>query len=301
MYVSMNWVMPMIVMQFEEGMNRVEKFNHPTGKYELELTYCGYERCIPSFSTRPHVRNCYLVHYVLEGNGFFVQDEVKYPVGPGEIFVIYPNHVVNYYAPDPKDPWVLCWFGFIGERAPELLERSGFSPTRPVQKIHPKEDLLSVVKLCTDALQYPNTASDTLLQSYLYRIFYIMEVSCENSAAKLTRNGQSIQIFKNAKAFIRYNYMNQISVGDIVKHLKIDRTYCWKIFRQYSGKSPQQYLMEYRIKKAAELIETSSLQLTDIAACVGIPDLYYFSRLFKKIKGIPPSKYLHQNNLTKFK
>lgn len=281
---------------FTDGIDYVEAYNHIQGNSNLELTYCGYEKCEPGFIMPSHIRDCHLIHYVIKGNGRLEQNHKTYNVGPGEIFTIYPGRVVSYYAPDPKDPWTFCWFGFTGGLVPELLNNAGISPDKPVCSLHSEseEEFLSIIKVCADMLQSGEYISNTLIKSYLYRLFYILESSYTTGSSQLNRPGRATQLLKGAITFIEYNYMKDISIRDISQYLKIDRKYCWKIFQQYTGKSPQQYLIHYRIEKAVELMQNNYLRVNEAAACVGIPDQYYFSRLFKKLKGVAPSSYVRR-------
>lgn len=277
---------------FRNGIQRMESFHHPLGSGELELAYCGYEQCVPGFVCYPHIRDCYLIHYVLSGEGFYEQDGVVYPVGPGSVFVIFPGHLVTYYAPDVAKPWSFCWIGFVGNRSDELLRSAGISTDHPVCPVQYPEDMVSMIQSCTDALQSEGGASGTLLQSCLYRILYILESSYCKSKVPSFRVDRTAMLVKDAVAFIEYNYMRDISVQNIAAYLKIDRTYLWKVFTVQTGLSPQQYLMQYRIEKACVLLRSSTLTITEVALSVGVSDYYYFSRLFKKCKGVPPSKYI---------
>ena len=58
------------------------------------------------------------------------------------------------------------------------------------------------------------------------------------------------------------------------------------------GQSPIDYLTDYRISEACYLLKNSNLSIAEIAVSVGFFDQFYFSRVFKKVKGVPPSRYL---------
>ena len=58
------------------------------------------------------------------------------------------------------------------------------------------------------------------------------------------------------------------------------------------GQSPIDYLTGYRISEACSLLKNTGLSIAEIAVSVGFFDQFYFSRVFKKVKGVPPSKYL---------
>ena len=62
-------------------------------------------------------------------------------------------------------------------------------------------------------------------------------------------------------------------------------------FKQYAGTTPMQYLVERRMANAQVLLETTSYNISEIAALVGYDNPLYFSRIFRKQKGMSPSEY----------
>ncbi len=66
------------------------------------------------------------------------------------------------------------------------------------------------------------------------------------------------------------------------------------IFREVTGKSPIDYLVGIRIRKAKELL-TEGFNVTETAERSGFNDIYYFSKCFKKHEGISPTTYKNRN------
>ena len=62
-------------------------------------------------------------------------------------------------------------------------------------------------------------------------------------------------------------------------------------FRSEAGTSPMQYILEIRIRNAQILLETTDYSIADIAGVIGYDNPMYFSRLFRKAKGMSPAKY----------
>jgi len=276
---------------FAEGVRRVEAFNHAQGQGDVELTHCGYEKCVPAFACHLNIRHCHLIHYVLEGHGYFTQSGRTHAVGPGEWFIIYPGQVVTYRAPDPDDPWVFAWFGFTGAGAAAALSRMNVRPEHPVGRLKDSGPFLETLKACADAMQEFDNLPNSLIRSHLFMLLYHLETPEQDPGDPRPGLGRTEQLFRDAIAFIGYNYSKSIMVHDLYRYMNLDRTYVWRIFQQHVGMSPQQYLMQFRVDKAAELLVHSSLSPGEAARCVGIHDLYYFSRIFKKLKGCAPSRF----------
>lgn len=92
--------------------------------------------------------------------------------------------------------------------------------------------------------------------------------------------------------YIQGNYCDPISVDDIAGYANISRSHLYRIFMKKVGISPNEYLSAYRINKACGLLRNSNLKINEIASSVGYNDQLYFSRVFKKLKGVSPSRYL---------
>ena len=73
--------------------------------------------------------------------------------------------------------------------------------------------------------------------------------------------------------------------------LHVGLTHFRRLFRQYFGSSPQQFLIRLRLEQAARMLIASRETLAAIAETVGIGDEYYFSHLFKQRYGVSPGAY----------
>ena len=91
--------------------------------------------------------------------------------------------------------------------------------------------------------------------------------------------------------YLESHYLDNTSIDDIAKICNISPTCFRRHFKEYSPYPPIQYRNILRIKKAQELLRTGEYTVLDVADAVNIPDVCYFSKLFKKITGLSPIKY----------
>lgn len=91
---------------------------------------------------------------------------------------------------------------------------------------------------------------------------------------------------KEAMNYIEQNFQNDISIEDIARVCGINRSYLGKIFKNSVGHSPQEFLMNYRMIKATELLKLTSLSIADVGSAVGYENQLHFSRAFKNIYGV---------------
>jgi len=101
---------------------------------------------------------------------------------------------------------------------------------------------------------------------------------------------------KKAKEHILLNYREIDSVDCLIKVAGMKRTLFYSEFKRVTGYTPINYLNKIKIDKAADFISQKEISLKNIANRVGFEDIYYFHRMFKKIKGISPGKYRQLNH-----
>ncbi|WP_105616815.1 response regulator transcription factor [Vallitalea okinawensis] len=99
---------------------------------------------------------------------------------------------------------------------------------------------------------------------------------------------------KHIKELIESQYdVPELSLAYIADKLYLNKNYLCDLFKAETGSTINQYIANIRIQKAKEFMRNTNMNLNQISTKVGYPDYNYFSRVFRKKMGIPPSKY-HQ-------
>mgnify|MGYP002407464736 CR=1 FL=1 len=91
--------------------------------------------------------------------------------------------------------------------------------------------------------------------------------------------------------FISDHYMNRITLEDIANAASISKSEALRCFQKGIQTSPVNYLIEYRLSRAKELLQSTNNTVTDIASAVGFESVSYFSRIFTKSVGMTPKAY----------
>ena len=99
-----------------------------------------------------------------------------------------------------------------------------------------------------------------------------------------------------AKSYIEKHFSEKVYIEDVAKRCNMSTSTFSKLFKKEHGQGFSEYLTRYRINQARKLFATSSASVTDVAYAVGFHDHSYFTRIFKRYVGIPPSEYC--NNIT---
>lgn len=264
---------------------------------DLGLYQFGYEYTDPSHSYGPATRNHYLFHYILSGTGILLADDSKgitkeYRIKSGQGFMIFPNQITTYIS-DNKLPWEYVWVEFDGLRVKEALDIAELSYDNPVYHAKFKEMREIMVQEMLYLTEH-GKASPFHLIGHLYLFFDAMLKSITPETNTHQKRLQDYYIHE-ALSYIEQNFQNDITIEDIAKICGLNRSYFGKMFKNSTGKTPQQFLITYRMIKATELLKLTKLSISDIGNAVGYPNQLHFSRAFKNIYGISPREWRNEN------
>lgn len=255
---------------------------------DLNLFTCGSENCSSNHSYGPAIRDHYLIHYILKGKGFFEVNEKKYMLHKGQGFLICPD-IITYYQADEKDPWNYSWVGFTGLKASVYLKYAGLNQDNPIFNYNHDNQLEKVFKKMNSIKKITRSNEMKLIGLLYHFLAILIENRDVNKNTKFYN--QKNEYIKKCIEFIHKNYSRNISISELASYIGLDRSYFYSIFKEKLHQSPQEYLIKYRLNKACELMKNKKLSIGDISRSVGYNDPLHFSRIFKKEKGLPPSKY----------
>lgn len=256
---------------------------------DLYIYQCGAEHCPGGHFYGPAVRDHYLIHYIHSGTGIFQTDGTTYHLKAGNGFLICPD-IVTFYQADPDDPWHYSWIGFHGLKAEAYLLEAGLTAEHPVFEYTEDDYIENCFREMTGAY-YLKKGSAVKRMAYLYLFLYKLTQTNTQELYYQTKESQRETYITTALQFIELNYSRKISINMISDYIGLNRSYLNSIFKAALGKTLQQYLMEFRVRKACELLENNNLHISDIAHSVGYPDQLLFSKVFKRIQGVSPSEY----------
>ena len=266
-----------------------ELFLEITNKYDSNLIVyqCGYEKCSPKHSYGPAVRDHYLIHFVIEGCGkFYINDKV-FEIKKNQGFLICPNDV-TYYEADENTPWNYIWVGFNGMKAPQYIQQIGLSKYKPVINTEKPEIIIEYMQNIFESTKL-NHAREIAMLGYLY---LFLSTLIEEADVKETTDYKQEYVHK-AIEYVEMNYSRSITVKNMAEHVGLNRSYFSNLFKGLINISPENFLIQYRVNKACELLKQhSNLRIADISRSVGYEDQLAFSKTFKKVKGFSPSEYL---------
>lgn len=270
----------------------------PNEKFiDLGLYQYGWERCKPAHMYGPAARNHFLFHYVISGCGTLMAENkdgetMTYSIRSGQGFLLFPGQISTYVA-DEHTPWEYTWIEFDGLRVKEMADIAGFSLSQPIYHAKVKE-FQETMK--NEMLYIANHSDETPFHLIGHLYLFLDALTRSVSSVRLGKtNKMSDYYIREAIHYIEQNFPYEISIEAIAEHCGINRSYFGKIFHESVGKTPQEFLISYRMMKATELLKMTNLSIADIGNAVGYPNQLHFSRAFKNTYGISPKNWRNQH------
>lgn len=242
--------------------------------FDIRPIHVGKDVCEPSHRYGPNIRNHFLIHYVESGKGRFITENSEYNLSSGDMFFISPGELTVYEA-DEKDPWTYKWIGF--ECAFDISDIFCENVVSSEKCEIFFSEILESEKYGDDAEYFACGKIFELIATLRKRL--AMHGKREHSYAQ------------RAKNYIETNYYKDITIAGLAAEMGLDRSYLSTVFREFTGKSPKEYLVDFRLKNAADLMTIYDFSPKQAAASCGYDDIFNFSKMFKKKYGVSPREY----------
>lgn len=265
---------------------------------DLCLTYCGWEYCDPSHRFGPNKRGAYVLHIVKKGKGTLEINKKTYELEAGDAFLIPPG-TEAWYEADKEDPWCYMWLGFVGIRSDECVNSAGFSLRNPVRKLACVKKINEYIDQMLEAYQL-SYANELKRNGLLHMVFAeLIEDYLQNS---VNTGGVAAHPYpgsvyvKHAMEYITHHYNERLRINELADYIGVNRSYLTSSFKKNVGCSPQEFLVDLRMKKAKSLLKQTDMPISGVANAVGYTDQLAFSKAFKRYSGMSPRMYKEEKN-----
>lgn len=253
----------------------------------LTLAYCGEENCYPGWMFGPYIRSKYVIHFVNSGKGrFYVKGNI-YELSEGQMFIIYPGLETKYQA-DSDDPWSYTWIGFSGYEASHVVKMMGFTEETPVLSVENMDDVSSAVHKIL-------ASRDLTMANRLRRTAAFMDILAmlieQNRNSFVPQKYSQIKYVSMAAEMIANSYNKKLKIAEIADAVGVNRSYLSNIFKRELNMSPQEFLINFRLEKAAQMLKETEEPIGSIASTVGYTDALTFSKAFKQKYNMTPTEY----------
>ena len=252
-------------------------------------TYHLYTR--PKLPTyRPKGRVDFQLLYIASGiaHFYFDNDETDTVVPAGHMVLYRPKEPQRYvyYGNEQTEVY---WVHFTGNSAKKILAGYGITNEMRVLPTGTSLDYARIFKQMIHELQRCQTHYPEILTLLLRQLFILIHRQLTREHTR--KNDYLEEEMSLAMQFFNDNYNTEVNIEEYASARGMSVSWFIRSFKQYTHTTPMQYIVSRRITNAQMLLETTNYNITEIGQIVGYDNSLYFSRIFRKQKGMSPSEY----------
>lgn len=152
--------------------------------------------------------------------------------------------------------------------------------------------IISDIKILNAIIEHQDEDMELSIVQRVFHIWkYLYRLMKNAYDAKEQENAKYIKELRNMIFYIHKYYPEKLTLEEIAEAGNVCRSNCCKIFQKLLHMSPITYLTEYRIAKSLELLNNSSMNVTEIAFCCGFSSTSYYIKKFRQMMGCSPLQY----------
>lgn len=224
----------------------------------------------------------FLLIYALKGRAFYTVDEKNFTIEQGDI-IFFDKGVVHSGYADSENPWTYYTAAF------EALAPNGTPYTSLPFPMLTHISNPELYHRLYETLYYEWTARNPGYNLRCQGI--ISELLCRLIRENQTEHKQS-ETMEQIKRHMIAHFTENFSIEELAAMANVSQSHFHRLFKENTGVSAKQYLNSIRMNRAQALLQSGEHNISEVASLVGYSDIYYFSRLFKKITGVPPSAFI---------
>ena len=200
---------------------------------------------------------------------------------PEKSLLIIPPDTAHHYKMQ-GDVWQTCWVTFSGWGTERFFDVDAI--------VVPVPDEIDFMGIFSRLLEYRNTQQWNLQSSAL---LYSILIECRELIPKEEGTAYKLrEKLKNCFDYIQNHYMDVIELSQLAENSGMTREHLCRIFKQYTGMRPFEYITKIRLRKAKELLVLyNEMSIVKIAKKTGFQSSSYFSLVFRKYIGCTAEEY----------
>jgi AraC-like DNA-binding protein len=256
----------------------------------LGVLFAGHERTTPGHGAQT-VRDHYLFHYVLEGQGTFSLGKKVWKLGAGDGFLLAPG-VAGRYAADRRVPWAYAWVGFHGRDAARILPQVGLGEANPVLRAPLDQPLADRILGLAAILEQRSPGFSLAAEGQMLLLLAdAARLAGPRARVDMAAKAEALSWAEAAAEFIQTNHHRPIGVTEVAAYVGFHPSHLGRLFRAHYGTTVQAWLARTRIERAKLLLRTTDRPVAEVARSAGYRDYASFEKRFKALTETSPTDY----------
>ncbi|KRF02345.1 AraC family transcriptional regulator [Paenibacillus sp. Soil766] len=272
----------------------------PLNIFRNQVSAGSLNRCILGLHWHEHFE----IIYMMTGSAIFHIDSQPYEVSPHDILIVPAGGLhVGYSLTEERVEYLAIVFNatLLNAQFPNPVHNQFIAPILDGQVSFPIkhegnepgiEPLRQVILRAIDEFERKELAYEIAVQSQLYYFFtllsrkYLPDRRLKKTSAAYSHN---IARFKKLILHVENHYASKITIDEAAQIVCMNAYHFCKTFKKMTGRTFIEFVNLHRMDEAQRLLEETDLTVTEISEILGCGNPNYFTKLFKKYKGIAPS------------
>lgn len=238
-------------------------------------------------ATKPHTNrrenlSSYLFFIVCSGSGKLVYQGAEYPLHAGDCVYIDCRHPYAHMTDD--NLWNLSWVHFDGPTAANIYQKYRERGGLPAFTPRSRQPYLQAFNNLYDVAVSASFTRDMDINARIADMLALL--MADSWHPEEAQPGTKKTGLFDVKKYLDENYSQKITLDDLAERYYINKYYLARVFKEQFGTSVMDYLLSVRITEAKNMLRFTKKSAEDIGIACGIGDVYYLSRVFKKVEGI---------------
>lgn len=261
-------------------------FLDPVEDEKFAVVFGGFERCSADYRINRREFPWYVLEFVSLGAGKLCLGESDAELVPGSFYLYGPSspHQIETSAENPLGKYFV---GFTGSEVDSFLERYEMQPgfISRCMKGEP-------IRRAFDTLIDRGIRKSRLARPLCAAITRQLLIMCRDDAAEpVSTDTPAYGTYARVRDFIERNFLAYTTLDAVTKACEVDAPYLCRLFGRFHDESPYQFLTRLRMGHASRLLLQTDASVKSVAAALGYKDAFHFSRVFKSVHHVPPSRF----------
>lgn len=259
----------------------------------FKISLAGLAKREPGWRSEPYTHRFHSFWIISKGRGVYTLNGTSHTAEPGKLFVVSPGMTIERTA-DEDGPFE---FYFIRFRYALSYEEEGVWHQEdsaeipfPLSGGYSIDNSPALLNACEGLCNLMKRRGQIVQMRQRILFLELLTLIVSDLRAQIAAGGTNAAIEQTIDHMVNH-YSDNITLEELAKLAGLSPSHYSRLFKKYASCSPIHYLTQLRMDRAKELLILSDYRLKAVARSIGYEDELYFSRLFKKFVGMPPSQY----------
>jgi AraC-like DNA-binding protein len=250
------------------------------------VVFGGFERCAADYQIDRMDVPWFVLEWVSQGSGKLELGGVEADLVPGSFYVYGPS-LRHRIVTSPEHPLRKYFVGFMGKEVEPFLAQYDMRPGL-ISRCAKGEPIRDTFEMLIDRGIRKSSLAGPLCATITRQLLLLCR---DDATGPVSTDTVAYGTYLRSKEFIEENFLKFTSLVAVANACKVDAPYLCRLFSRFHDESPYQFLTRLRMGHASELLLQGDSSIKSVAAALGFKDAFHFSRVFKSVNHVPPSRF----------